>query len=309
MEKNSKGLAFFVVVFIVLCCIISCCVLAATMLFNSDFDSDVNFSVGDSEYSNYDKAEITLERGACFGFCPDYVLTITETGDVIFEGRNFVTNPGKTENYTISESKVSKIINEFEKVNFFDLEDEYVDPYVTDLPSTTLSLRLDSKFKSIKLYGLDNTVPQELIDLADFIDDVAGTEEYTKTPNNLIPDEDSNQESSSDRDSERQAVLENLNTLLQEYYLATSEYPENIDLYTNLALIGKGYDAKSLSLENYLRAGTNTSKDKTAYCYYFDQELKAYRLEVALENGDYYSIGDSELEACTLSQYLVPKDL
>ncbi len=190
MEKNSKGLAFFVVVFIVLCCIISCCVLAATMLFNSDFDSDINFSVGDnSEYSNYDKAEITLDRQACFGFCPDYTVTITEAGEVIFEGRNFVQSPGKNESYSIPEANVTKIIREFEDVDFFDLDDEYVDPYITDLPSTTISLRLDDEFKSIKLYGLEDTVPQELVDLADKIDELANTDKYVGEPNTLY-DED-----------------------------------------------------------------------------------------------------------------------
>src|SRR5947208_1474873 len=33
---------------------------------------------------------ITLERSTCFGTCPDYKLTVTGDGTVVFEGREFV---------------------------------------------------------------------------------------------------------------------------------------------------------------------------------------------------------------------------
>lgn len=309
MEKNSKGLAFFVVVFIVFCCIISCCVLAATMLFNSDFDSDVNFSVGDSEYSNYDKAEITLERQPCFGFCADYTLTLTESGDAIFEGGNYVKEPNKTINYQIDKSDFEDLINSFEDVDFLNLNDEYVDPYVTDLPGIVISLRLDNKFKSIKLYGLDDTVPQNLNDLADEIDSKANTKKYIETTVSLNPIENIGTIQYSLRNTKREQILNEVANALQQYFEENMKYPESIDLYTNLILIGTGYDGKSISLDEYLISSKKTTDSTTAYCYYVDALTKDYHLEVERENEEPYVLGNPDLGLCSQSQYLVPKDL
>lgn len=185
MNNNSKSIAVFIIVIAFLCCLIFSCCFTLSIAFDTDFTSEFDVDNTEDIYEDYETVEITLQREPCFGFCPIYTLTITESGETIFEGENFVNNPGETENYKISEAKVRSLIAEFKDVDFFDLEDEYIDYYVTDLPGTTISLRLDNKFKSIRLYGLEDTVPEELEDLAKSIDRAANVDEFTDNPESL----------------------------------------------------------------------------------------------------------------------------
>ena len=61
---------------------------------------------------------ITLERGACFGTCPIYQVTIASDGTVSFEGHNFVKTKGAA-TAQIKPEDFNKLVNEFEKLNYF----------------------------------------------------------------------------------------------------------------------------------------------------------------------------------------------
>jgi hypothetical protein len=123
--------------------------------------------------------KITLERGPCFGFCPVYVLSVDEDGTVKVDGQIYKGGKptGLNTTYRISSDKVTKLIAEFNKVEFFKLDDEYRDPLVTDLPSTEITYSVDGKTKRVYLYGLANTVPAKLAALADQIDLITGAKE------------------------------------------------------------------------------------------------------------------------------------
>lgn len=136
----------------------------------------VQFGTTDSLPPNQsiENAVITMERTPCFGFCPDYSLTIFGNGTVIYEGRNFVDTTGK-QITSISKEQVRMLIDEFYRIDFFSLEDEYSDQ-VTDLPTTTTSIRIDNRFKQVMdYYG----APEQLKDLEDKIDEV--TKSYVLT--------------------------------------------------------------------------------------------------------------------------------
>lgn len=60
---------------------------------------------------------ITLERTVCFGTCPDYKLTITSDGVVLFEGRRFVKQEGATIKGAISQERLKQLMEEFDRVN------------------------------------------------------------------------------------------------------------------------------------------------------------------------------------------------
>ncbi|HLG37531.1 MAG TPA: DUF6438 domain-containing protein [Nitrososphaera sp.] len=120
-----------------------------------------------------ENAEITLDRTACFGSCPDYSLTIYGNGTVIYEGRNFVAVTGK-QSATIPEQDVRNLVGYFYDINYFSLRDEYT-AQVTDLPTTTTSIRIDGRFKQvINYYG----APEELALLEARIDEVAKSERW-----------------------------------------------------------------------------------------------------------------------------------
>ncbi len=124
-------------------------------------------------YKEYETAEIIIEKGPCFGFCPSYIMTIDQDGNVTFDGRIFVKYEGETRKYKIEKDAVRKMLEEFKNVDFFSLEDEYVDQFVTDLPSLSITLKLDTESKTIFLYGLEDTVPEKLISLAEQIINLA----------------------------------------------------------------------------------------------------------------------------------------
>jgi len=120
-------------------------------------------------------AVISLERTPCFGFCPDYTVTVFGNGMVVYEGRNFVAVEG-AQKALIPQEDVRELVNEFYRVGFFNFNDAYTDS-ATDLPSQTTSITIDGETKSVFRYG---SKPPGLIILEDKIDETAQTEKWVK---------------------------------------------------------------------------------------------------------------------------------
>jgi hypothetical protein len=116
---------------------------------------------------------ITLERIHCFGFCPDYMVTIYGNGTVLYEGRDFVRVEGVQVDRT-PESEVKELVDAFYEAGFFSMRDRY-EEQVTDLPSQTTSITIDGTTKVVYRYGFQ---PERLVMLEDMIDEVAGTEKW-----------------------------------------------------------------------------------------------------------------------------------
>ena len=129
---------------------------------------------------------ITLERTACYGFCPVYKLTITADGAVVFEGRQFVKQEGATIKSAISQERLKQLMAEFDRVKFFSLEDDYMNnprvcaEYRTDNSSAFTSVRIDGKSKAVRHYhGCSGPkVPKELTELEDKIDEIVNTAQW-----------------------------------------------------------------------------------------------------------------------------------
>jgi hypothetical protein len=93
-------------------------------------------------------AEITLDRGRCYGSCPDYVVVISGNGHVRWTGRKWVlANGGREESIALAE--VGKLLDQIESAGFFDIHDMYNAP-VSDLPTTTLTVRHGARTNSLK---------------------------------------------------------------------------------------------------------------------------------------------------------------
>ncbi len=136
---------------------------------------------------NDDVDSITLERGACFGACPIYKVTVTSDGTVNFEGRQYTRTKGAAKGH-ISVQDFRRLVAEFERINYFSLPDRYapgtpVCPQViTDMPSADTSLRLNGKTKGVAHYhGCSSSAAlAKLTALEDKIDEVAGTAKWIK---------------------------------------------------------------------------------------------------------------------------------
>ena len=120
---------------------------------------------------------ITLERTVCFGACPDYTLTIHGDGTVTYEGRQFVRTQG-TRTITISEEKIRQLLSEFQRVDYFSLDDSYEEFMATDMPSAITSLKANGKTKTVRHYHGDFSAPEKLTELEDRIDEIVNSDQW-----------------------------------------------------------------------------------------------------------------------------------
>ena len=121
--------------------------------------------------------EIRLARGACFGFCPVYTVTITGEGAVRYEGRNHVDAVG-VRTATIPAADVARLVARFDEVGFDRLQDAYRSQ-ATDLPTFTISITRNGHTKTVVDYGgVSAGMPRAVRDLEDEIDRVAGTAQW-----------------------------------------------------------------------------------------------------------------------------------
>jgi acetamidase/formamidase len=130
---------------------------------------------------------VTLERTACFGACPMYKVTIAADGAVTFDGRRFVKTAGQAR-AQISSQDFRRLVEEFQKIDYFSLPDRYVPGtpvcprMITDMPSANTLLRLNGRMKTVAhYYGCgDSGALAALTALERKIDEVAGTEKWIK---------------------------------------------------------------------------------------------------------------------------------
>jgi len=117
--------------------------------------------------------EITLERTRCFGACPSYKVTIDGAGDVTYVGQDFVRVKGE-QHARIDPASVAALIGQFEKIDFFNLQDNYT-ASITDLPTTFVTLTLDGRTKRIRDYA---SAPASLRDLERTIERISGARRW-----------------------------------------------------------------------------------------------------------------------------------
>lgn len=134
---------------------------------------------------------ITLERGACYGSCPAYRVTLRGDGLVDFDmgGDSFkgtaaqvhleynghnVLLPGR-HMAQVDPAEVADLMERFRAIKFFGLRNEYRYA-VTDSSTQILSVRVGKERKSVTDYvGVEAGMPLQVRDLEDAVDKVAGT--------------------------------------------------------------------------------------------------------------------------------------
>ncbi len=122
---------------------------------------------------------ITLERTACRGTCPVYTLAVSADGKVVFNGKDYVKSKG-TQEANIGSEKVSQIISEFNKINYYSLNDTYTQFTITDQSNVITSITTRGKSKTIKHYLGDLGAPRELTALEDKVDEIVGSSQWIK---------------------------------------------------------------------------------------------------------------------------------
>ena len=129
---------------------------------------------------------ITLRRGACEMRCAVYDLSIQADGSVVYDGRYYVRRTGRVK-ARVARKGVRRLIDEFQKIGFFSLKDEYTaspDDCVSlleEAPRATISIVMGKRAKTIvHNHRCVGKVSSELTRLEDAIDAVAKSVRWIK---------------------------------------------------------------------------------------------------------------------------------
>jgi hypothetical protein len=120
-----------------------------------------------------DSTVITLERGPCFGRCPEYTVTMYGSGRIEFDGRRYVCEMGH-QSARAPTSEVRRLVAQMLAAGYFEL-DWTAGPLATNASTVTSSLRHAGQTRQIEHYLGDAGAPRLLKTLEDRIDAVAGT--------------------------------------------------------------------------------------------------------------------------------------
>lgn len=121
---------------------------------------------------------VTLERTRCFGFCPDYTVTIRSDGEVVYNGRGFVRVRGQ-QRAQVDPAELAQLSSLIERANFFSLRDEYR-AHISDIPSHTVTVQQGGRTKRVLDYGGTSAgMPAIVREIQDEIDRVANTQQWT----------------------------------------------------------------------------------------------------------------------------------
>ncbi len=129
--------------------------------------------------------KITVTKLPCFGFCPEYELTIQSNGMLLLNAKAKVKNDLKGNYHSVLKPvDRERIINSLKDMNFLSLKSKMGDRSVSDLPSTETALVLtNGQTKKVLDYGNRGTA--ELERFYKMIEHIIDTQEWTA---GLAPD-------------------------------------------------------------------------------------------------------------------------
>jgi hypothetical protein len=117
---------------------------------------------------------VSLTRGACFGACPAYEVTIDAAGHVVFRGQRDVYCSGE-QRWQVDPQGVARLEDLVDQIGFFDLRDDY-SHNIPDLPAYQVTVTRGGRTKHVRDHVGDLAgMPPAVTTLELAIDDVADT--------------------------------------------------------------------------------------------------------------------------------------
>jgi hypothetical protein len=122
---------------------------------------------------------VSLSRGACYGPCPIYQVTLSSDGTALWHGEAFVDREGSWVG-TFDPVVFAVLESLVDAVAFFDWDDDYYNEAFTDLPEYLLSVRRDGNEKTVRQYATDE--PHGFTHIAVAVDVVAAALAWKSEP-------------------------------------------------------------------------------------------------------------------------------
>jgi Domain of unknown function (DUF6438) len=126
------------------------------------------------------QARIEMERTMCYGHCPEYEVTLSGSGKVLYGGKENVKVKG-VRRARIDREKVRQLLVAFDRAKFFDMPAAGRDcacPSYTDLSSAVVTLTWRGRTRRLDHYHGCTCATQALFDLERQIDQAAGTDRW-----------------------------------------------------------------------------------------------------------------------------------
>jgi hypothetical protein len=119
----------------------------------------------------------TIERGACFGTCPIYSVTVRSDGTVEYEGRGFVKLAGHA-TAKLSARELEALRAAFRQADYFTLDEKYDCYEITDAPTAVTSFHDAGLEHSVSHYYGCPRAPAKLSQLEARIDAIVHVEKW-----------------------------------------------------------------------------------------------------------------------------------
>ncbi|MEZ4774974.1 MAG: DUF6438 domain-containing protein [Bacteroidia bacterium] len=92
--------------------------------------------------------ELTIQKTGCHGRCPVYFLSVSANGEVLYQGDAFVDKLGRYKK-VLTQETLFALVSELEQANFWEMEEEYNNPAVMDLPSVITTCTMNGRTKKV----------------------------------------------------------------------------------------------------------------------------------------------------------------
>jgi hypothetical protein len=88
-------------------------------------------------------------RGACFGMCPIFDLTVMKDGRAVYLGKNHVDRIGRFQ-ATVSYADIEQVVHKANEIGYFELQPVYDNENVQDLPNIKTGIAHHGKLHSVR---------------------------------------------------------------------------------------------------------------------------------------------------------------
>ena len=140
-------------------------------------EADFQETENQAEFKNVepdDSLFASIQRGACFGTCPIYTMKIYNSGYVILNGIRFIDKIG-THSTTLSKQNMLTFIEGAMNIGYMELEDDYDNIHVTDLPAVITSIVINGKRKTVRRRY---NYPKGILSFEKLFDDLLDSEKW-----------------------------------------------------------------------------------------------------------------------------------